>query len=38
MWPIGIIALKGRMPNPAQRLFVECAREVAKPLAGKQNT
>jgi hypothetical protein len=35
MWPIGIIALKGRTPNPAQRLLVECARQVAKPFAGK---
>jgi DNA-binding transcriptional LysR family regulator len=35
MWPVGIITLKGRTPNPAQRLLVECALEVAKPLAGK---
>jgi DNA-binding transcriptional LysR family regulator len=37
MWPIGIITLKGRTPNPALRLLVECAREVAKPLARARN-
>jgi DNA-binding transcriptional LysR family regulator len=36
MWPIGIITLKGRTPNPAQRLLVECAQEVSKQLAGKR--
>jgi DNA-binding transcriptional LysR family regulator len=36
MWPIGIITLKDRTPNPARRLLVECAKEVAKPLAGKR--
>jgi hypothetical protein len=36
MWPIGIVTLKGRTPNPAQRLLVECAQEIAKPLAGKR--
>jgi DNA-binding transcriptional LysR family regulator len=36
MWPIGIVTLKGRAPNPAQHLFVECAREIAKPLLGKR--
>ena len=37
MWPIGIITLKGRTPNPAQRLLVERAREIARPpLAGKR--
>jgi DNA-binding transcriptional LysR family regulator len=37
MWPIGIVTLKGRTPNPAQRLLVECAREIARPLAGSGN-
>ena len=37
MWPIGIVTLKGRTPNPAQRLLVECAREIARPLAGSRN-
>lgn len=32
MWPIGIVTLKGRTPNPAQALLIDCAREVAKPL------
>jgi DNA-binding transcriptional LysR family regulator len=36
MWPIGIITLKGRTPNPAQQLLIECAQEVSKPLAGKR--
>src|SRR3954452_6850698 len=36
MWPIGIVTLKGRTPNPAQALLIDCAREVAKPLATKR--
>lgn len=36
MWPIGIVTLKHRTANPAQRLFVECARELARPLTDKQ--
>jgi DNA-binding transcriptional LysR family regulator len=36
MWPIGIVTLKGRTPNPAQRLLIECAQEVAKPLATRR--
>lgn len=36
MWPIGIVTLKGRTPNPAQALFVDCAREVARPLATRR--
>lgn len=36
MWPIGIVTLKGRTPNPARRLFIECAQEIARPLAGKR--
>ena len=31
--PIGIITLKNRTLSPVARLFIECAREVAKPLA-----
>jgi molybdate transport repressor ModE-like protein len=31
--PIGIVALKSRAPSPATRLFMECAREVARSLA-----
>jgi DNA-binding transcriptional LysR family regulator len=30
--PVGIITLKGRMISPVVRLFIDCAREVAKPL------
>jgi DNA-binding transcriptional LysR family regulator len=32
-WPIGIVTLKNRTLSPAAQLFIECAREVAKPLA-----
>src|SRR4051794_30979816 len=38
MWPIGIVTLKGRTPNPALRLLIECAEEVAKPLASKRRS
>ena len=31
--PIGIVTLRNRTLSPAAQLFVECAREVAKPLA-----
>jgi hypothetical protein len=31
--PIGIVTLKNRTLGPVARLFVEHAREVAKPLA-----
>jgi DNA-binding transcriptional LysR family regulator len=34
--PIGIITLKNRKPNPVTQLFIETAREVAKPLAKRQ--
>ena len=30
--PIGIITLKNRAPNPVVQRFIDCAREVAKPL------
>jgi DNA-binding transcriptional LysR family regulator len=31
--PIGIVTLKNRTLNPAAQLFINCAREVVKPLA-----
>jgi len=34
--PIGIIRLKNRTLSPLAELFIECAREVAKPLAKKK--
>ncbi|MGH6769625.1 MAG: LysR family transcriptional regulator [Xanthobacteraceae bacterium] len=34
--PTRIITLKGRTLSPAARLFIECAREVAKPLAKRK--
>jgi len=33
-WSIGVMTLKNRTRTPAVKLFIECAREVAKPLAG----
>src|SRR5262245_6580181 len=32
-WPVGIMTLKNRTRSPVTRLFIECAREVVKPLA-----
>jgi DNA-binding transcriptional LysR family regulator len=29
---VAIVTLKGRSLNPVAQLFIECAREVAKPL------
>jgi DNA-binding transcriptional LysR family regulator len=34
--PIGIFTLKNRMLNPAAQLFIDCAREVAKPIAASR--
>lgn len=34
--PLGIITLKGRTPTPVTRLFMDCARDVMKPLAGER--
>jgi hypothetical protein len=31
--PIGIVTLKNRTLTPVAQLFIDCAREVAKPLA-----
>ena len=31
--PVGIMTLKNRMQSPAVKLFIDCAREVARPLA-----
>ena len=35
--PIGIVTLKNRMLSPAAKLFIEAAREVAKPLAKRKS-
>ena len=32
-WPFGIMTLKNRPISPAVQLFIDCAREVVKPLA-----
>ncbi len=34
--PIGIATLKNRTPGPVVQRFIDCAREVAKPLAKKK--
>ena len=35
--PVGVVTLKDRTLNPGAQLFIECAREVAGPLAkGRQ--
>ena len=34
--PIGIVTLKDRVPSPPVQRFIECAREVAKPLATRR--
>jgi DNA-binding transcriptional LysR family regulator len=28
-WPVGIVVLRNRTPNPAVQLFVDCARKIA---------
>lgn len=33
--PVGIVTLKNRKPSPVAQLFIDCAREVAKPLADR---
>jgi DNA-binding transcriptional LysR family regulator len=32
-WPVGIVTLKGRMINPVVQTFIDCLRDVSKPLA-----
>ena len=34
--PVGIVTLKNRMLSPVAKLFIECAREVAKPLVKRK--
>lgn len=34
--PVGIITLKGRTISPVAQLFIDCVREIAKPLAKKK--
>jgi hypothetical protein len=34
--PIGFLTMKNRILSPAAQLFIETARDVAKPLAGKK--
>jgi DNA-binding transcriptional LysR family regulator len=35
-WPIAITTLRNRTINPIARLFIECAREISKPLAKRK--
>jgi len=32
-YPVGIVTLKGRTLSPVTQVFIECAREIARPLA-----
>jgi len=32
-WPVGVLTLKNRTLTPVVKLFIDCAREVVKPLA-----
>jgi hypothetical protein len=34
--PIGIVTIGNRTLSPVARLFIECAREIAKPLTKKK--
>ena len=34
-WPVGVMTLKNRTLTPVVKLFIDCAREVAKPIARK---
>ena len=31
-WPVGVMTLRSRTLTPVVKLFIDCAREVAKPL------
>jgi DNA-binding transcriptional LysR family regulator len=35
-WPVGVMTLKNRTLTPVVKLFIDCAREVAKPLVDKK--
>jgi DNA-binding transcriptional LysR family regulator len=35
--PIGIATLRNRLPSPAARLFIECARQVAQPVVNRKS-
>jgi hypothetical protein len=32
-WPVAIVTLKGRTINPVVQTFIDCVRDVSKPLA-----
>jgi len=34
--PVGIVTLKNRTPSSVAKLFIECAREIAKPVAKRK--
>jgi DNA-binding transcriptional LysR family regulator len=36
-WPVGIMTLKNRTQSPVTKIFIECTREVAKPLAARHS-
>jgi DNA-binding transcriptional LysR family regulator len=36
-WPVGVMTLKNRTQRPVTKIFIACAREVAKPLAQRHS-
>jgi DNA-binding transcriptional LysR family regulator len=36
-WPVGIVILRDRTLSPATQLFIDCAREVSRPLVKQSN-
>jgi DNA-binding transcriptional LysR family regulator len=36
-WPVGIMTLKNRTQSPVTRVFIECLRDVAKPLEARHS-
>jgi DNA-binding transcriptional LysR family regulator len=35
--PVGVVTLKNRTPNPVARLFVQCVRDIVKPLTERKS-
>ena len=35
LWPVGVMTLRNRTLTPVVKLFIDCARDVVKPLASK---
>jgi DNA-binding transcriptional LysR family regulator len=37
-WSVGVMTLKNRTLTPVVKVFIDCAREVVKPIAGKETS